>query len=215
MSPWWLAVGYPSLLVYSPFERLRRILETETRWESMAIEEGDRAWASEHHDQRKQAIQGFMADPGYCDADTIRKLRQLAPDLFGERQCSDYLAGHWREHLDLLRRDTLLHALTFGCPLASAVLLKLGLVLPGLLLAGVWVLVVCLEYAWAAVAGIWRQLLITPDWPELDHALEARFFITSLPWWQKPAGWLIVPLAFPAVLRWRRRMSAAHRPLAG
>ena len=50
MRPWWLILGYPSLLVWSLYDRLRRILETETRSERMAREEGEQAWASEHHD---------------------------------------------------------------------------------------------------------------------------------------------------------------------
>ena len=152
-----------------------------------------------------------MTDPGYCDADTIRRVRQLAPDLFGERQCDHYLAEPWPQHLDVLGRETLLHALSIAVPLASIAFLKLRLITPGLMCAGIWIVLLAVEYAWAAVAGILRQLLMTPDWPELDKALEARMFIASLPWWQKPAGWLIVPLAFPAVLRWRRRMIAAHQ----
>ncbi|MGH2365752.1 MAG: hypothetical protein ACRDHX_14010 [Chloroflexota bacterium] len=213
MTPWWLALGSPSLAVWSPYGRLRRILQTETRWEQLAKEEGERTWASEHHDQRKQAIHSFLADPGYCDADTIRSVRQLAPDLFGERQCAHYLTHRWPLHLDVLGRETLLHALSIASPLASIVFLKLGFVTAGLICFGIWILLLTLEYAWAAVAGILRQLLMTPDWPELDTSMVVRYFIASLPWWQKPAGWLFVPLAFPAVLRWRRRMTAAHQGL--
>jgi hypothetical protein len=206
MSPWWLALGYPSLLVNSPFRRLRRILQAEGRWERMAAEEGDRRWVSEHRDRRKQAIHDFLADPGYCDAATIRRVRQLAPDLFSERQCDHYLAEPWPLHLRLLGRDTLFHVLTAASGIASFVLLGVHLALPGLICALLWLLLLPIEWVRPVVTGITRQLLLTPDWPELDRALLTRWFIASLPWWQKPVGWVVVPLTFPAVLRWRRRL---------
>jgi hypothetical protein len=210
LDPWWLRFGYPLSLLNSPFGRVTRILENQTRLQRLAEEDGEQKWVSDYQYQRLHAVREFLADPGYSTADQIRFVHRLAPDMFGDDMCALYLTTIWPpRHLALLKWDTFLHALGVACPLLAVALTKIGAFRPALTLLALWVIVIGVEFIWSVFAGIMRQMqLLHPDlaaMPGIDADYERRYLVKSLRWWQRPVG----KLMFPLINRWCRHRGAA------
>jgi len=104
LNPWWLWLGYPLSLLNSPFGRVTRILENQTRLQRLAEEDGEQKWVSDYQYQRLHAVREFLADPGYSTADQIRFVHRLAPDMFGDDMCALYLTTIWPLRPPVVRR---------------------------------------------------------------------------------------------------------------
>ncbi|MGH2364101.1 MAG: hypothetical protein ACRDHX_05545 [Chloroflexota bacterium] len=124
----------------------------------------------------------------------------------GQQRLDQFYADIWPRHLSILKRETLGHAFTIGCPLVGWGLAKLGLFVPALVVLALWLLVLCAEYLWAALASVVRRTLVMRfTWAEFDASFERHCLGKSISLWRRPAVWLV----FPIVLRWRRRRSSA------
>jgi len=144
-------------------------------------------------------------DPGYSTADEIAAVQRLESDVFSEQRRDQHLADIWPRHLGVLKWETALHSLAIGCPLLGWGLAKLGRWLPAMAVLALWLVVLCVEYGWAALAIVFRRALMRSSWAEFDASFERHCLGKSVSLWRRPVVWLV----FPIVLRWRRRRSAA------
>jgi hypothetical protein len=96
---------------------------------------------------------------------------------------------------DFLKWETMLHVLAVGLPVTAWLLAKLGLGLPATLLLTLWLVVLCVEYAWAALALVLRRgLVMRTSWAEFDAAFERYCLGKAVSWWRRPVVWLVFPL---------------------
>ena len=181
--------------------RVRSLFRVLDYYEAEANSAPSPTKAYEYTQERRHVIQEFLEDPGYADEGTLELVRAKAPDALSASELQTYRVGPWLRHCALRFAETLVHLTV----LAQTVALVLGLwtgsvarfPLAAEWLLSVWAILLYADAMWTFyVSRVARALLLNDEsWQSYSFSELIDMTVEGLPWWQRPAAWLIAPIA--------------------